>query len=413
MIYSLRSTIRALSGFAMLAVWLSCNPSKGDEAKADIQLTAQVGTVDVRIFVPRQADAVRGLILHAANYKLKDDDRWAELCRQLHFAHIAMNIPDVQKATSRGQKLSQGLEEGLKQFAEKSGHAELMTAPRVGVGHSAGGLVTQVLLRDPARTITNCVDCGWVLDSTALKAEAASVPALFTMGAVPDDFKMLPSISEKYEPARRAGLPWGLGVQWDCAHDFGNSAALAIPWIQAICDARLPKTASGKADAVTLRDLKLEDGWLGDRTTIDSQLPVIAAWNHYASDKSVAAWFPNRAVAHVWRAWQSHNSPVTLEAVTADGKHKLPALKPKEARDLVMPADLDLVLQVSIAEDVRLAKVEYFDADVAVGEGRGSDGWRFTWKSPAQGIHCVYAQWETAEGKRGVTNPALAIVQTK
>ena len=172
---------------------------------ADVVLGTQVGTVDVRIFIPRQAAPARGLIVHAANYVLKDDDRWAELCRQMRFAHVAMNIPNVQKATNRHQALAKALEQGLKEFAGKTGQPELTRLPAVGTGHSAGGLVTGVLLRDPGRTITNCIDCGWVMDPSKLAPEAARVPALFTMGAVPDDFKMLPSIEANFEPARRQG----------------------------------------------------------------------------------------------------------------------------------------------------------------------------------------------------------------
>src|SRR4051812_6592018 len=179
----------------------SAAPATGPApAAADVVLGTQVGTVDVRIFVPRQAAPARGLIVHAANYALKDDDRWAELCRQMRFAHVAMNIPNVQKATNRHQALAKALEQGLAEFAAKSGHPELTRLPTVGTGHSAGGLVTGVLLRDPGRTITNCVDCGWVMDPSKLAPEAARVPALFTMGAVPDDFKMLPSIEADFEP---------------------------------------------------------------------------------------------------------------------------------------------------------------------------------------------------------------------
>jgi len=380
---------------------------------SDLLLTTEVAPVEVQLFIPRQAQTIRGVIVHAANYKLAADDRWAELCRQLRFAHVAMNIPNVQKATSRGQKLSKALDEGLKEFAVKSGHAELPSAPLVGAGHSAGGLVTQVLFREPERTITYCVDCSWVVDPTKVTAEAKQVPALFTMGAIPDDFKMLPSIDERFVPARKAGSPWGLGIQWECAHDFGNSAALMLPWIQAVTTRRLPAEPPTEIKSPRLRDLKLEDGWLGDRATIDSHFASIAPWNEYAGDKSTAAWFPNRAVAYVWRAWQAHGSPITLEASANAGRDKLPPWQPKKSRDLFLEPNVDLTLTASVKPGITVKNVVYYDQDQLLGAGNATDAWRWEWQKPAPGIHVVYAQWETADGQHGVSNPALIIVRMK
>jgi hypothetical protein len=381
--------------------------------REDLVLTTEVGNVDVRIFIPRQADRVRGLIVHAANYGLKSDDRWAELCRQHHFAHLAMNIPNVQKANNRGQALTKGMEQGLTEFAGKSVHPELTHLPLVGTGHSAGGLVTGVLLKTPERTLTNTIDCGWVMDPAKLSPEAAAVPALFTMGAVPDEFKMLPSIEQNFEPARKKGSPWAVGVQWGCAHDFGNSATLQIAWIDAIIRARLPADSSAAAAPPKLRETKLEDGWLGDRATIESNFATISSFADYKADRSVASWFPNRRVACVWRAWESKDSPVTLEAATADGAQKLPAFAPKASRDLQIDPKVDLILSATAKGNTAAKKITFYDGDQAIGQGAATDGWRFTWKLPAVGFHFIYAQWETADGKIGVSNPAMIIVRTK
>lgn len=406
--------IRALS---ILFVALLANAGRAADApstREDVFLDTEVGNVDVRIFIPKQAQIVRGLIIHVANYSLKTDDRWAELCRQHRFAHVAMNIPNVQKATNRGKALTKALEEGLAEFATKCGHPELVRLPMVGTGHSAGGLVTGVLLKTPERTITSTIDCGWVMDPAKLSPEAAAVPALFTMGAVPDAFKMLPSIEQNFEPARKKGLPWAVGVQWGCAHDFGNSATLQIAWIDAIIRARLPADAAQAPDvSPKLREIKVEDGWLGNRPTIESHFATVSAWADYKGDRSVAAWFPNRAVAAVWRAWESKDAPVTLDAVTADGTQKLPAWAAKASRDLQVDPGTDLVLSATVKNGLSLKSITFYDGDQVIGRASAPDGWRFTWKSASAGCHFVYAQWETTDGAPGVSNPALIIVRTK
>src|SRR5690242_20028837 len=110
--------IRAISIFYLLLLSSHiCAAGNAPSARDDVVLDKTVGNVDVRIFIPKQAEAVRGLIIHAANYSLKTDDRWAELCRQHRFAHVAMNIPNVQKANNRGKALTNALEQGLAEFA--------------------------------------------------------------------------------------------------------------------------------------------------------------------------------------------------------------------------------------------------------------------------------------------------------
>jgi hypothetical protein len=399
---------RTTSLLFLLSLATGVYAAEAPAVQEDVVLGADVGNVNVRIFIPRQADRVRGLIVHAANYGLKSDDRWAELCRQHRFAHVAMNIPNVQKANNRQQALGKALEQGLAEFATKSGHPELTRLPMVGTGHSAGGLVTGVLLKTPDRTLTNTIDCGWVMDPAKLSPEAAAVPALFTMGAIPDAFKMLPAIERNFEPARKNGSPWAVGVQWECAHDFGNAATLQIAWIDAIIRARLPADASAK-----LRDIQLADGWLGDRSTIETNFASINAWGDFKADRSVAAWFPNRSVASVWRAWESKDSPVTLDAAAVDGKSKLPARAPKVSRDLQVDPGVDVVLSATVKGDLSPKSIRFYDGDEVIGQGSAAaEDWRLTWKSAPPGCHFIYAQWEAADGKPGVSNPALIIVRT-
>jgi hypothetical protein len=378
----------------------------------DLVLSTQVGEVDVRAFLPGGAKELRGLIVHAANYGLKDDDRWAELCRVLHFGHVAMNIPRVQFATGRQQKLSKALDEGLKEFAKKSGHPELTQLPLAGVGHSAGGLVTGPLFRAPKQTLGLCLDCAWVLDPDKLPPGAANVPAIFTMGSIPDDYKMLPAIQGHFEPGRKKGLPWGLGVQWGCAHNPGNSSTLFVPWLRAIAEARLPKNVPAGAGPPKLRDLRIEDGWLGDRGTIDGNYATVTSWPDYKGDRETAAWFPDRATAYVWRAFESKEPPVVLKAESKDGKTRVVPPTPKEASEMLIDPDVDVVLGVAVREGTALRKVEFYDGDELLGAAESAP-WRFTWRKPARGLHPVFAQWQTTNGKRGVSNPSLIIVRSR
>jgi len=390
-----------LAGAALLA-WAA---SWGAE---DVVLGTVVDGVDVKLFIPDGIEVLRGIGVHAAHYEMNPQDRWAETFRKMGFAHAALNM-DL-KRTNRPTILRRTLDAGLKEFAEKSGHPELVHLPFLGVGHSAGGLVTSTLLRTPERTITCCVSCGWITNPAKLEPSQLGVPQLFTLGAIPDAFKMLPGIEECFVRARKKGLPWGLGLQWGCAHDFANSATLFIPWVEAVAEARLPKDASALGGPVKLRELKEKDGWLGDRGTWETHFATVASWADYRGDRSAAVWLPNRYVACVWRAFQSKNPPVVLEAATADGRAKLPPANPKAERGLMVDPDAELRLEATVAGGAAVKKVQFHDGDVLLGEATQAP-WQFTWKSIPRGPHALFVQWETADGTRGVSNPALLIVR--
>lgn len=375
-------------------------------AAEDKVLSATVETVDVKLFIPREAKVVRGLLVHSAHYRLSTTDRWADTCRAWHWAHMAENI-DL-KQTNRPAKLRRAMEESLKRFAAESGHPELLHVPRAGVGHSAGGMVTPVLLDSPGRTITTCVSCGWITDPSKLKPEALAVPLAFTLGAIPDDFKMLPGIDQHFVPARKQGLPWGLAVQWGCAHDWGNSLCFFLPWIEGITRLRVPAEWDPLAGPPVLKQVRQEQGWLGDRAGTEGTWATVAAWDEYRGDRSVATWFPDRRTAFCWRALMTKDSPVHLEAAAADGAAALPAAAPKVDRGMMVDPDVALTLGVSIREGTAVAAVEYYDGDVLIGSATAAP-WRTTWKDIAPGPHVIWALWRDPDGKPGATNPAWIV----
>jgi hypothetical protein len=323
---------------------------------------------------------------------------------------VALNMDNVRSAGNRGPRLRAALDKALKECAEQTRRKELLQVPFAGTGHSAGGLVTPTLLATPERVLTLTIDCGWVSDPRKFKPADKSVPMLFTLGAIPDDFKMLPGIASNFVPARAEGCPWALGLRHGCAHDFGNAAALQIPWMAGVIATRLPADADPRGAVPRLRDVKLEDGWLGDIGSVSNRWATIAPWAEYWGDKSRAAWFPNRAVAFVWRAWQAMDSPVTLEAVASDGSAALPAWSPKAARELRVNAGTDIQLSVAAREGVRPASVQFLAGDTVLGEAEAPP-WQFTWRRPAPGVFAVHAIWSAPDGSSGAINPTLVLVR--
>ena len=236
------------------------------------------------------------------------------------------------------------------------------------------------------------------------------MPMLFTLGAIPDAFKMLPGIEGRFVPARREGLAWGLGLQWGCAHDFANSATMFIPWCEAIAAMRLPKYPPRSGGPVKLRDVKLADGWLGQSPKIETTLATVAPYNEYEGDKTKTVWLPSRSVAFIWRAIQSKDPPVVLQASSSDGSTKLPKANPKSERQMTTAPGASITLRAIVRKGCSISKIEYYDGDRPIGEATKAP-WSFEWTQAPAGLRPVWAMWTSSEGKKGVSNPALIIVR--
>jgi hypothetical protein len=374
------------------------------EDKKDIFLTTRVDPVEVEFFIPKEARPVKGILVHVFNHRLKASGRWAALCREQQWAHI--NTIISRSANNRPAKIREAINESLQQFAKETGLPELVHVPRTGTGFSAGGMAIQVLETDPDRMLTNAISCSWVRDPEKM-GQAAAIPELFVIGSEPDGFKMLPAIEEFYEPAIEQQLPWGLGLQHGCKHDWANSGTLFVPWIQAIAKMRYPKDVD-VSKPIPLRPVSFAEGWRGDRTTINGTYASVAAANEFKGDTKMATWLPNRATAYVWRAWQTKKSPVDLAASTADGK-KLPPFQPKKSLGMSIAPGVELTLAVNVMTELEIETVKYFDGDKLIGQSNEAP-FEVKWSSPKIGCYTMWAEY-FVDGKPGATNPALLVVE--
>lgn len=367
----------------------------------DLVLRTRVAPVDVEILIPKESRPVKGILVHVFNYKLKEHDRWATLCRELKWAHI--NTIISRKESNRPAKIRHAINEALKQFAGDAKLPELVYVPRTGTGFSAGGMAVNVLETEPEKMLTNAISCSWVRDPEKM-GEAASVPELFIIGAVPDGFKMLPAIEKFYEPAIAQERPWALGLQHECKHDWSNSGTLGVAWIQGIAKLRYPKNVD-PSNPIPLKPVSFDQGWRGDRTTIDGTFATVAAAEDFKGDRKMAAWFPDRATAYVWRAWQTKRSPVDLTVQVAEGSKKLGAFHPKKSFGMTVSPRSELVLGVSVKKEMKIDSVQYYHGDTLIGEAKSAP-WTVNWTSPRLGCFAIWAQY-CGEKSPAVTNPAL------
>ncbi len=351
--------------------------------------------------LPGGVGPCRGVIVHVANMKREPSARWTEITRGLGFGHLVMSID--MKQNNRPRKLRDALDPILARVAESLERPEIATAPVASTGHSAGGMGLGAFSPLADRFITAANDCSWAHNYEKNPA-VKDVPLLFVIGSIPDDFKMIDAIARDYDPGRRLGALATLGFEWDKAHSFGNAGTLAAAWFQSVVPLRLP------AEGGPLKAVAEEDGWLGDRATWDGHDVRIAPFADYDGDRGAAVWLPDRAFAHVWRAFQSKNPPVQLGAATPDGAKRLPAFKPAAAHEMAIPANGDLHLGLDIRQATPIASVRFFLRDQILGTAE-TEPWTFVWEKIPAGAHVLFAEVLTADVQRIVTNPALILAR--
>ncbi len=394
-----------------LFVLASCVPVGAEantqlNADKEVVLHKNIERTDVNLFLPAKVAVFRAISINPADKSVGPGSTWGETLRSLSAAQMGVMLENVDKRSNRAGVIAKVIEAALKQFAAESHHPELVHVSFLFGGFSKGGGWSATLGQEfGPRTIAFNNVCGWVGEPE----KDLSMGGVIIIGGIPDGFKMLDAIPTQYEPARKKGAPWTLALQWDCAHDYANANTLAMPLFAACVRARLPENASPVKGPVKLNALKLEDGWLGDRTTWETNYATIAKYADYRGDKDAASWLPDKYVACVWRSFVSKLPPVQIAAAAKDGGAKLPDFSPKVKRTLIVPQGSAVTLGAAIKAGTKVASLDYYEGDVLLGSVK-PDRTEFIWENITAGPRAVYIEYTLADGKKGVSNPALVIV---
>lgn len=67
-------------------------------------------------------------------------------------------------------------------------------------------------------------------------------------------------------------------------------------------------------------------------------------------------------------------------------------------------------LSATVRDALGVAKTTFYCGDRPLGEA-AAPPWAVTWEEPPHGPNAVFVEWQTTDGKRGVSNPALIIVR--
>lgn len=290
--------------------------------EASTESDALVYPVNYTIWIPEGVKSLRGVIVHqhgCGEGSCKSgltgayDLHWQALAGKHDCALLAPSYEQPDKADCQmwcdpRNGSSAAFQKCLVDLGEKSGHPELSKIPWALWGHSGGGhWAGGMVLLHPERVAAAWLRSGVPLlqpnpDRSTIKSHtlpdaSLSVPMMCNPGTKE-------GVTEKegrfagvwpaneaffYEVRSRGGLI-GVAVDPLTAHECGNQRYLAIPWLDACLNARLPKVSGDP-----LQPMPADSAWLAPVAGFDA-VPAEA----YSDDPLKAAWLPNEMIARSW-----------------------------------------------------------------------------------------------------------------
>lgn len=345
--------------------------------------------VFVRVWIPAGVKTVRGGICNPFSKDEPVSKHWQAACRHWGFAYVQVDFDAVKKDEFALLKVA------LAELAKACEHPELEHLPLCFIGMSrGGGMSMQLAEMMPERTIACapvCLEVGPASEATR------QIPVLTVFGE--KDGQQMKLLLGKLPVERKLGARFGIAVQWNRKHEFGQANNLSFVYFDDVIRRRVPKDfTAGKP--VKLADDPLEDGWLGDTSTWgkDGQLPTVAAWKDFTGDRERTCWFPSRRTAAVWQAFVGASKKVTITepAGLGDGQ-------PFAQHTAQKPVSV----KVKLAPELKTARVDLWDGDKRIAEATEAP-WVFHVKLKP-GIHSLIATVGTA-GDRLTSRPHTIVV---
>ena len=279
------------------------SPYNGTTLDGSIPPSKNFDIAQFRLWYPDNVPSLRGIALlvpgsNGDGRASAQDTVWQAFAVKHQLALVACYFKDKQHEQNFIEdyiKVSDGsgdaLLSAINEFAQKSKHAELSTAPMLLWGMSAGGQFNyEFVAWKPERVIAFVVNKGGIYYSALVSRAARAVPGLLFVGGKDLEFRTN-TIVGLFAVNRRAGALWALSEEPSAAHIVGRSRDLAIPFYEDVMAVRLPAIPG------PLKPMTEKPAFIGDfkqktfAPTSDGPAPAFPT-----------AWLPTERVAKVWQA---------------------------------------------------------------------------------------------------------------
>ncbi|MFM8273873.1 MAG: hypothetical protein ACKODX_16290 [Gemmata sp.] len=355
----------------------------------------------LRLTVPDGLPVVRGVLVVGpwSGGDSRDLHREVWYREFLHLHGFAFLGAEGLNARGENFKLMQN---ALKQFAADAKRPELVHAPYVATGFSAGGgFANRLLLEAPDKVIAAVlVGSRPNLTGASLTAAHLGAPVLIINGEHEDN-GMAAAVEPVLKEFRPKGAPWGWVAAPGLGHERDGQEVLAVPMLAAAVRLRYPTDGDVRKGPVGLKPVDPTTGWLADNTTWQGPLATVAPHARFKGDTAKSSYLPNEDLAFIYRAYATRSRPLMIRSPrnTADS-----------ARELVWDAGGSVTVRVDDARFAGWTKLELFDGAVQVGE-RTRGPAEFTVRDLKPGYHALSVLGTDAAGAVRTSDPVLVVVR--
>ena len=379
-----------------------------------------------RVSLPPGTDPIRGILFWwpgtgGDDRHFTTDPNFRKIADQWRFAVVSPkgNYDSTPNSVQFSQPKLGFLFDRLSQIAKTTGRPEIVNAPFVLSGMSAGAYSTSLSLCIwPERTIAAIAQEGWTdfpysvfyPGFTTIPALAQEIPAL-NLGGQLEGTQSPPSVIFPAMNGYRArGLTRSaVAMCWGRGHTFSNTGAaynsVALYWLDQVMAAGryLPAQAPTVNTAPVLGSLAIANGWWGARNCTNTK----GASNFYElsggssrylnigpdatftgvkdiSNALVDSWLPTESAARAYRAF------VSLPTITFSAPAQFTS------------GLTGVTTTLSISENgfgTGLTKVEFYDGNTKIGEDTTSP-YALSWTPTATGARSITAIASDANGPK-------------
>jgi hypothetical protein len=356
----------------------------------------------VRLTMPEGLAVVRGILV-VGPYAGADS---RELYREVWYREF-MHLHDfaflgAQSFSSHAENV-RVMQNALKQIAADSKHPELVNAPYVATGFSAGGgFASRLLVEDPDKVIASVI-VGSRLNLTGVTPTAAHLgtPMLIINGehehTEHEEGGMAAVVVPVLAKCRPKGALWGWMAVPGIGHERDGQEVLAMPMLDAAVRLRYPADCDVRKGPVKLMPVDPKSGWIADNTTWKSGLTAIAPAKEFKGDLGKSSWVLNEDLAFIYRAYATYNRPLKISSPHTD-------------RDQVWDAGSRVTILVDASRFAGWKKLELYDGARKMDElTRGPA--KFTVKDLKAGYHAFSVLGTDGQGNMRPSNPVLVVVR--
>jgi predicted esterase len=276
-----RGTVNGVDGITIDSITPAAKPlpSTGASARPDPRKYQSCEYTEagktLRLTMPEGLAVVRGILVVGPGGGGDSRDLYREVWYR-EFMHLHDFAFLGTQAFSSHAENFKVMQNALKQLAADSRHPELVNAPYVATGFSAGGgFASRLLVEAPDKVIASVPVCARLkLTDITPTAAHLGTPACIISGEH-EQGVMVPVVEPVLADYRPQGALFGWMTVPGGGHERDGQEVLAMPMLDAAVRLRYPAEGDVRKGPVKLKPVDPESGWIADNTTWKSGLTAI------------------------------------------------------------------------------------------------------------------------------------------